>query len=69
MESQESSDVVPNMEDITTLTNEELQKRLKDWRLELSTDPLPHNADIEPASLDEYRALVREAERRRLSPD
>jgi hypothetical protein len=55
------------MEDITTLTDEELLKLLQEWRLEPFTTPLPHNADIEPASLDEYRTLAREAERRGLT--
>jgi hypothetical protein len=54
------------MEQILSLSDEELLKRLEEWRLKPVTDPLPHNADVVPASMEEYRELRREAERRGL---
>ena len=66
MESARRVDVVSSMEDIATLTDEELLKRLEEWRLDPSTTPLPHSADIEAASLAEYQELRREAARRGL---
>jgi len=54
------------MDEITTLTDEELLKRLHGWRLPPSTAPLPHNREIEAASLAEYEALRLEAGRREL---
>ena len=65
-ESREPADVVPHMDEITTLTDEELLKRLHGWRLPPSPAPLPHNRDIEAASLAEYEALRLEAGRREL---
>ncbi len=52
------------MEDTTSLSDPALLKRIREWRIKPVTDPLPHNADIEPASIEEYQELKREAERR-----
>ncbi|HJQ94140.1 MAG TPA: hypothetical protein VJ935_00330 [Acidimicrobiia bacterium] len=54
------------MENISTLTDGDLLKRLDEWRLPSSTAPLPHNAGIEPVSLVEYEELRREAATREL---
>lgn len=57
------------MTDTKTMSDEELTRRLDAWKLAPATAPLPHNADIEPASLDEWRALKAEARDRGLIPD
>jgi len=61
------ADVVQSMDNTSTLTDEELLKRLEEWRLDPSTAPLPHNHDIQAASLEDYRALRLEAAKRGLS--
>ncbi|MEX1133687.1 MAG: hypothetical protein WED83_02450 [Acidimicrobiia bacterium] len=57
------------MTQIENLSNEELQKRLVEWRLEPVTKPLPPNGDIQPARLNEYNALRQELKRRGLMPE
>ena len=55
-----------SMEPIENLTDEELMERFAGWRLPPTTASLPHNPDIEAASLAEFEGLRREVLKRGL---